>query len=99
MKGLNEEPIPVLRHKSITHNFFQGRTFNGCFAKLVSNLNAKVGLFILSDPGQQKRCVFSFFIFSTSMRLYDSFHNLELAKYIYALGVLQNFDLHNSETM
>ena len=65
-----------------SHNFFQGRTFNGCFAKLASNLNAKVGLFILSDPGQQKRCVFSFFIFSNSMRLYDSFHNLELAKYI-----------------
>ena len=50
--GLNEELLPVLRHKSFARNFCQGHILNGCCAKPATNLNAKVGLFILSDPRQ-----------------------------------------------
>ena len=65
-KGLNEKllPIllPVLRHKFFAQNFCQGHTMNGCCAKLASNLDAKVGLFTLSDPRKHKKCVFLIFI-------------------------------------
>ena len=53
-KGLNGELLPVLRQKSYAQDFCQGHALNGCCAKLASNLNAKLGLFILSDPKQQK---------------------------------------------
>ena len=42
---------------------------NGYCAKLASNLDAKVGLLTLSDPGQHKKCVFSIFKILTSLRL------------------------------
>ena len=67
--GLNEELLPILRHKSFAQNFCQGRTLNGCCAKLASNLNVIFGLFILSDRGQHKQSVFSIFIILTSLRL------------------------------
>ena len=35
-----------------------GHTLNGCCAELTSNMDAKVGLFTLSDPRQHKKCVF-----------------------------------------
>ena len=68
-KGLNEEILPVLRHESFAHNFCQGHALNGCCAKLPSNLNAKVGLFILSYPRQHTKCGFSNSIILTSLRL------------------------------
>ena len=55
-KGPNEEL--ELLHRSIAQNFCQGHTFNGCGAKLASTMNAKVGMFILSDPRQHSKCVF-----------------------------------------
>ena len=51
-RGLNEKLLPVLRHKSFAQNCCQSHTLNGCCAKLASNLDAKVGLFILSYPGK-----------------------------------------------
>ena len=72
-RGLNEELLPVLlpvlRHKSFAQNFCRSHTLNGCCAERASNMDAKVGLFTLSDPRQHKKCVFSIFIISTSLRL------------------------------
>ena len=59
----------VLRHKSFAKSFCQGHILNGCRAKVVSNLDAKVGLFILSDPRQHKKYVSSIFIILISVRL------------------------------
>ena len=57
-KGLDEEILPVLCHKSFVQNFCRGHTLNGCYAKRASNLNAKVGLFILFYPRKHQKCVF-----------------------------------------
>ena len=54
---LNEELHPISCHKSFAQNSCLGHTFNGCFAKRASTLNAKVSLFILSDPGQHRKGV------------------------------------------
>ena len=64
-RGLNEELLPVLlpvlRHKSFAQNLCQSHTLNCYCAKRVSNLDAKVGLPTLSDPGQHKKmCLFNF---------------------------------------
>ena len=63
-KVLNEELLPVLlpvvRHNSLAKSICQGHILNGCCAKLASNLDAKVGLFILSDPRQHKNMFFHF---------------------------------------
>ena len=37
-----------------------GNSLNGCCEKLASHLNAKVGLFVLSDPRQHKQWFFNF---------------------------------------
>ena len=54
---------------SPSQNCCQGHTLRGCGAKLASNLDAKVGLFILADPRQHKKCAFSIFIILTTLRL------------------------------
>ena len=46
--------------KSPSQNFCRSHTLNGCCAKPASNLDAKVGLFILSDPRQHKNVFFQF---------------------------------------
>ena len=43
-KELSVELHPILRHKSLTLDFCQGHTMNGCCAKFPSNLNVNVGL-------------------------------------------------------
>ena len=42
---------------------------NGSGAKHASNLDAKVGLFTLTDPRQHKKYAISIFIILTSLRL------------------------------
>ena len=59
-KGLDEEILPVLRHKSFMQNSCRGHALNGCCAKRASNLNAKVGPFILSYPRKHKNVFFQF---------------------------------------
>ena len=41
----------------------QGHILNGCCTKLAPSLDAKVGILILSDPRQRKKCSFSFHSF------------------------------------
>jgi len=65
-KELNEELHPHLMSQVLATRFFSRSYFNGCCVKLTSNLNAKVGLFILSNARQHK--VF-FFIILTSLHL------------------------------
>ena len=69
-KGLNEELLPVLRHKFFTQIFCHGPTLNGCCAKLASSLNAKVSLFIYLTLENIKMCFFNFhgFHFSAPSR-------------------------------
>ena len=50
IEGLLPVLLTLLRHKSFAQNFYQGHTLNGWDAQLASNLDAKVGLFILADP-------------------------------------------------
>ena len=54
--------LPVLRHNSFAHNFCQGHTLNGSGAKPASILDAKIGLFTLTDPRQHKKYAVSTFI-------------------------------------
>ena len=58
-KGLNGELLSILRQNSYAQDFCQGHALNGCCAKLASNLNAKLGLFILSDPNHKNFFQFS----------------------------------------
>ena len=46
---------------------------NGCGAKRASILDAKIGLFTLTDPRQHKKYAFSIFIILTSLRLKIAF--------------------------
>ena len=68
-KELNWELHPILHNKSYAQDFCQGHTLNGCYAKLTSNLHAKVGLFILSDPRQHYKFIFPIFKISTALHL------------------------------
>ena len=74
-KGLNEELLPFFHHKSWAQDFCQAHTLNGCCANLASNLNAKVGLYILSDPRQYKACVivnFHNFDFTATSNIFEN---------------------------
>ena len=54
-------------------SFCQCRILNGCRAKLAANMDAKVGLFILSDTRQHKKCFFNFHSFDfTAPLTYES---------------------------
>ena len=62
--------ISVLTQIYVKKYFCQGHCSNGCCAKLASNLNAKVGLFILYDPRQHETFIFSIYNFKTMNRYY-----------------------------
>ena len=55
--------------KSFAQNFCQSHTLNGCCAKDALNLDAKVGLLVLSDCRHHKNVFFQFFISLTSLHL------------------------------
>ena len=59
-RELSEAQHPYLMSKVLRTKFRQGHTLNGCCGKLASNLNAKVGLFILADPRQCKNVFLNF---------------------------------------
>ena len=55
MKSYYPSYITSPLHKILSRSYL-----NGCCAKPASNLDAKVDLLTLSDPRQNKKCVFQF---------------------------------------